>query len=265
MKLYYPNLNNKKNKKYRKKIKHVNFSISINANRIYHLYNNNCHHISNIDDVTKDIYCAKCNRILLQCDLVEKYNKEEEKIKQAHIFIWKRDHDRNRFTKYILGYLNGYYYQDIIEQCWLSIFKELPDIFIWYDVYKIFQLYRLGDQWLSFGYYIGYKCKLNSKIIYYSNLYTNEKIDQYRISYLYLLYKFTQLFGENEHDCRFIPLKGKLKWIVKMDHWWKSFCLKHWFEFKPTRIYNFKWNKKYRIIEFEKYLNNKIKLTTSIF
>ncbi len=222
---------------------------------------NVCCHVSEIDIDTKDIYCIKCYEIIVENDVLNLSKYENEKVKQANIPIWRRDHDRARFTGYTLEYMSGYYIHEYVDRLWLYIMEEVPNKFKWFDVYKVGQKYRIGDDWLGFGTYIGLKPKLNRMIVDYADKYTNYKIGIYRVSYLYLLYKFTQLFAEDEHDCRFIPLKGQLKWILKMDHWWKKFCLKEWFQYKPTRIYELTWNKKEKIYNLRKNLDEELELS----
>lgn len=194
-----------------------------------------------LDIDTSDYYCTKCFTIHKhEMNIVhEKY----EKNKNNFIPIWKRDHDRNRFTKYNLEYLHGIYNENINIWTWRFILQEIPEEFTWYEVHQVFRKLNIGDYWLSFGSYIQANAKLNKHIIAKADRFTDLKIGLYRINYFYLLYKFTQLYSENEHDCKWIPLKGKIKWITKMDEWWKTICEQEKFTFIPTRIYRLSWNK----------------------
>lgn len=216
--------------------------LPLNRNRV-------CKHLPVLDGVDGDTVCVRCFQILkFSTDTFQKEATYVRKKKvQAQLPIWRRDHDRNRWNTYVLEYLKGTYQNELNPQCWDFLCQEVPECFLWYDVAKIFHHYKLGDFWISFGTYIGYPPKLNSAVVYYANKYTNTKKGKYRVNYLYLLYKFTQLFGEDPHDARFIPLKGKLVWIYHMDLWWKKFCAKEWFEFKPTLVYKLKWNKRAKL------------------
>lgn len=225
--------------------------IEINGQLVHHLeYKNTvldepladctkCKHILEYDLESADQYCVLCHQIVGSQEIIE-INKD--KVKQANIPIWRRDHDRARWTGYLLDYAKGYYNHEIIDSCWKYLLNDIPEVFSWYDIYKIYHYYKLNDYWIGFGDKVGLKIKLNTQILYYADKYTDYRKGKYRISYMYLIYKFTQLFGE-PHDERFVPLKGKLTWIIKMDDWWKEFCAKEWFEFKPTKIYYLKWNK----------------------
>lgn len=208
-----------------------------------------------LDRDTSDYFCSKCFRIHKhELSIV---NEKFEKNTNNFIPIWKREHDRNRFTKYNLEYLKGYYNDDINTWTWRFICEEIPKQFTWYEVHQVFRKYNLGDYWLAFGSFIHVKHKLTKFIISRADYFTDLKIGTYRINYIYLIYKFLQLYGESEHDCRWIPLKGKIKWITKMDTWWKEICEKENFKFIPTRIYKLTWNKEKVLEELDKQIKLK--------
>lgn len=210
----------------------------------------NCIHVKKLDYIHQEYYCIKCFQIFSN-ELVimeDKFDKNPN----GFIPIWKRDHDRGRFTKYMLEYLNGFHNEDLGTLTWWYICKEVPSSFTWYDVHKVYRSMKLHDYWLGFGHFINGEVKLNKKIVDIADSFTHSKINLYRVNYMYLIYKFTQLYSENEHDARWIPLKGKLKWITKMDAWWFKICEMYHFKFIPTKIYVLKWNKEYIVKCLEK-------------
>lgn len=180
-----------------------------------------------------------------------------EKNPNGYIPIWKRTHDRGRFTGYMLEYLSGMHNDDISDLSWWYICNEIPEYFTWYDVHKAYRTVKLNDYWLGFGCFIEGKSQLNKKIVDLADSFTHCKINLYRVNYIYLIYKFTQLYAEDEHDARWIPLKGKLKWVTKMDAWWEMICKTYNFQFKPTKIYKLKWKKQYIINQLEYNMSHK--------
>lgn len=195
-----------------------------------------CNHKWVKDEFYFDYYCEYCFVIQNEIEF-EPYKKTKPSIP-----IWRKDHDRGRWTGYALDYFRGSYNDDWSDVAWKYIVEDIPNPFTWYEVYKQFQKYNSSEYWTGFGSFIGFRNPLNKTILYYCDKYTNYRLKNYRINYLYLIYKFTQLFGE-PYDERFIPLKGTKGWIYRMDEWWKEFCAKEWFEFKVTRIYKIKWNR----------------------
>lgn len=196
--------------------------------------------------------CEKClaQDILIIPEIDNYVKKQSGKEK-----IWKQGHDRGRWTRYVLGYLNGEYNYQLDEQCWCMIIKRVPENFTWYQVYKVFQKLNLKNYFTSFGSYIGLKIVINPKIVSYAEHYTNESMGKNRIPYLYLLFKFTQMFGE-EGDEKYIPIKQSGKWFERVDMWWREICKRDKLTFKSSKIYKIYWNRDYHTKGFTKYLLN---------
>lgn len=213
-----------------------------------------CDHDCTLDYFSHDFYCSKCYIIHTNELSISNYQRNRDRTNGNNIHtipIWKREHDRGRFTKYSLEYLQGIYNQDINLWTWRYILQDIPDQFTWYEVHQVFRNHHLAHHWLGFGPYIGMKSSIDPIVIQKAETYTDEKIGTYRVNYMYLIYKMVQLKDPEGHLCRFIPLKGKLKWITKMDEWWMGLCKKEHLEFIPTRIYKLKWKKKEQLQEIE--------------
>lgn len=199
-----------------------------------------CKHNRIFDWDLGDEICLKCHCVLNRIMVDET---DQGRIKNQGYKFLTRIHDRGRWNNYTLDYIRGDHNKEITDQTWLELGRKIPAEFTWYDVYRVFHNYSFGDEWMGFGSYFGLNAKLSPKIIESANKYTNYKIGKYRINYQFLLYKFTQLFGEDEDDCQFIPLKGKKTWVAKMDEFWMRFCQEENLNFKFTKIYKLKWDK----------------------
>jgi hypothetical protein len=223
-----------------------------------------CKHDCTLDYTSNDFYCSKCFIIHTNELSIRNENRERDRGNgnlSHFIPIWKREHDRGRFTKYTLEYLKGMYNDDINNWTWRFILQDIPEQFTWYEVHQVFRKNNVGIYWTGFGHYIGFKIGVTPNIVQWAEKFTDEKIGRYRINYMYLIYKFIQLEEKDSHLCRFIPLKGKLKWVTKMDEWWSKLCEKEKIPFIPTRIYKLKWNKAEQLQEIEA----KIKLSAKDF
>lgn len=214
-----------------------------------------CNHNGFIDYETSDIVCKKCLTIYRTHMISERYSRNN--IENSNFKYWERTDDKIRWNKYTLDYLNGVKNKELTDQLWYEMALEIPDPFTWYDVYKVFHTYRIGydktrtgisDHWMGFGHYVGIPMIINDKILKYADKYTNKKIRINRINYNFLLYKFTQMFGEIQDQEKFIPLKNTEKWITGIDEWWKEFCIQENLKFIPTKIHKIYWNK-------DKYMN----------
>lgn len=223
-----------------------------------------CKHEEFNDKESGDIICKKCF-VIISSEFIN--DNEDDKIKNFGIHYWKRDYDRARWTTYAIEYMKGYKNDELPRQLWLQLAREVPDPLKWYDIYKVFHNYQIGkdknrtgvsDHWMGFGAFFKIPIIFNEQILYYAEKYSNKKINKNRINYNYLLYKFTQLFGDIEDQAKFIPLKGSKTWCENMDIWWKKFCLKEWFEFKPTKIYQINWCKQKELHLLDKSLNPKV-------
>lgn len=215
-----------------------------------------CKHNRNIDETYGEIYCSKCFAVHDTWFVKD----EDNKNKNSNIVIWSREYDKSRWTGYSLDMMLGKNNHELTDQCWFEVIRDIPDPFKWYDVYKVFQKYQLLKYWVAFGSFINMKPKVNRKIMAYFNSYQEMKQGKYAISYYYLLYKFTQLFGEEE-DAKYIPLKNSKAWCKKTDIWWKEVCKENQWEFKSTIIYDIDWDKENHLRKFAKCLKEYIQAT----
>lgn len=197
-----------------------------------------CKHIKRLNKDSGEIGCEKCGEI---CDTWF-IPPKQDKTNESNTVIWNRAYDKSRWTTYSLEMMSGRCNDCLPDQLWLELCREVPDPFRWYDVYKVFQRYKLLKYWIAFGSFIGYKVKLNRTIIDYFNDHMEMKYGKYCVSYMYLLYKFTQMFGEPGSE-QFIPLKYSASWYRKTDGWWEIMCLENNWEYYPTKIHKIKWNK----------------------
>lgn len=214
-----------------------------------------CKHNRNTDIIYGEIYCSKCHTVY---DFWNVHNDQDEKIKGSNIVIWDRQYDKSRWTGYSIDMMLGKNSWELPDMCWLELAREVPDPFKWYDVYKVFQRYQLLKYWVAFGNVIGLKIKINKKIMSHFEKYMDIGHGKYSISYYYLLYKFTQLFGE-EGDEKYVPLKNSQTWCKKTDLWWQQICEKEGWEFKPTKIYSLNWGKEEFLRKFAASLKRYLK------
>lgn len=210
-----------------------------------------CHHNRNVDIDSGEVYCSKCFAV---CDLWFVTNDQDEKVKNSNVIVWNRNYDKSRWTNYSLDLMLGKNNHELTDQCWLDLIRDVPDPFTWYNVYKAFQKNHQLRYWIAFGSFIEMKPKLNKKIMDLFIEHMQMKSGKYAISYYYLLYKFTQMFGE-PGDERLIPLKNSVSWVKKTDLWWQEVCVKEGWDFKPTKIYRIEWNKE----EFLKKFANSVR------
>lgn len=215
-----------------------------------------CNHAYEKDLVYGESYCPKCFLI----HGIWFVDESQDKIKSNNIVIWNREYDKSRWTGYSLDMMLGKNNHELTDQCWLEIIRDIPDPFRWYDVYKVFQKYRLLKYYVAFGHYIGKKPKLNIQIMNHFNKYMDIGHGKYSISYYFLLYKFTQLFGE-KGDEQLIPLKNSVAWCKKTDVWWKEVCKEHDWVFKRTKVEKISWDKEQFLKKFAKTLKTYINQT----
>jgi len=231
MKQFIPNVNGVKLKSYKKRKPEPNWEQRIVDKAEI------CKHNRNIDPIYGEVYCSKCFAIYDYW-----YVKDPEDKGSNTMIVWNRKYDKTRWTTYSLEYMQGSKNDDLTAQLWLELIRDVPDPFRWYDVYKAFQKNQLLKYWIAFGSFIGMKIKLNRTIMDYFNKYMEIGHGKYSISYFYLLYKFTQLFGE-EGDEQYIPLKNSAAWCKKTDIWWKEICEKEGWKFIQTKVYKINWDK----------------------
>lgn len=205
-----------------------------------------CKHMRLLDEVYGEVCCPKCGLI----HDVWFVKDHDDKVKNNNIVIWNREYDKSRWTGYSLDMMLGKNSHELTDQCWLEIMREIPDPFRWYDVYKAFQKFQLLKYWVAFGHYIGKGPKLNMQIMNYFNKYMDIGHGKYSISYYFLLYKFTQMFGDNKGDEQFIPLKNSVAWCKKTDIWWKEICKENDWVFYRTKVETISWNKEEHLRKF---------------
>jgi hypothetical protein len=209
-------------------------------------YSTQCTHRWIFDVEIGEYICNKCLMIETKIE-----NKDESFQNQnSNLRIWIREHDRNRWTREDLEYCRGHMNDQLTDQFWIQLMREVETNFKWYQVYKIFQQYGLKKLWMGFGAFIGIKLNITKQIVTEADRYTDHKMcDTYRIPYLYLIFKFTQLYGE-KHAPRTIPLKASKSWLEKADEWWKTVCKKDGLKFIPSVIYVVSWNKQEQLEKF---------------
>lgn len=212
-----------------------------------------CRHRGRIDPVTSDHVCIKCHEIFD----ITMINKDVSKVKNLDILIWNREYDKSRWIWDGLEYLNGDHNDVFNCMMWKELLEEIPNPCTWYQIYQIFHKYRITDYWTCFPSYVGLAPSLNPTIVYHLFKYSHLGYTKYRISYLYLLYKFTQMFGSKE-EAQKIPIKGSKPWIQKTDAWWKTICEEHAWSFIPSETVKLKWNKNFIVEALEEYLQKSI-------
>lgn len=199
-----------------------------------------CKHTPYIDPNTADWICTKCHAIYD----ITMIHKDHCKVKNTDIVIWCREYDKSRWIWNGLEYLHGNFNHYLNDICWMELLMEIPNPCMWYDVYSVFHKYRLTDYWTCFASYIGIQLTLNYQIVEHVLQFSHLGYTKYRISYLYLVYKFTQLFGSIE-ESRKVPMKGSKTWIKKTDAWWKTVCVQYGWTFIPSEKVQITWNKNY--------------------
>lgn len=217
-----------------------------------------CKHERKLDMTYGEVYCSKCFAVYDNWWITE----DDKKNKNSNAIIWNRNYDKSRWTNYSLDLMLGVNNHEITDRTWLELLEEIPDPCTWYEVYKIFQKYDLLKYYVAFGSFVGLKPKFNSTIMEHFEAHVDMTINQYRVSYFYLLYKFTQLFGEEGSE-QYIPLKNSKAWCKKTDNWWELMCIENGWHFFPTKIHKIHWNKKYHLEKFTSCMKEYTKATLS--
>lgn len=249
---FEPNINAVKKKSYR------NHSRLKEKSGVHQRKEKSCVHQKVLDRTSGEIVCKKCGLV----SDVWFIHPKEERGNESNMIIWNRAYDKSRWTTYTLEILQGKSNNQLTDQLWLELLREVPDPFRWYDVYKVFQKYKLLKYWMGFGNYIGMDVKLDKHIVNFFNEHVEMGHGKYNISYMYLLYKFVQMFG-NPGDERLVPLKYSVSWCKKTDGWWEIMCLENNWEFKPTKVYKIAWNKEEILKKFARSMRDYLKATQS--
>lgn len=197
-----------------------------------------CQHVGRPNMETGEYVCEICHAIY---DQVYVHERDLHKPEQE-ILIWNRNYDKARWVQNGLELLNGSKNEHFNDTLWYELLVELPNPFTWYEAYKVFHQYRITDMWTCLPSFIDLKPILNKKIVHHVYEYSDLGYTKYRISYLYLIYKFTQMFG-SETEAAKIPLKGSKPWIKKTDEWWYTVCKDKGWKFIPTKMHSLKWDK----------------------
>lgn len=198
-----------------------------------------CNHLLEVDEEEGYYYCVICYDIVDQVFITDE---KDDKIKQQHQVIWSRDYDRNRWKNYGIEYLTGVNNEKLTDQIWLDVIREVPKTFTWYEVYKIFQRNNLLEYWTAFGSYVGLPVPLSMDVMKKVDQYLNYCNTKYRITYLYLMYKFVQL-EQGEEMAKYIPLGRSKAWCKKTDGWWKEVCMEEKMEYRDTKLHELSWDK----------------------
>lgn len=195
-----------------------------------------CQHVFAYDGHIK--YCTKC------FEYEDNYlcSKTDYKNPQAHVPLWRRDHDRNRFTTGILSMLHGEEEDDLGLQIWECIIKAVPETYYWVDVFNAFKHNVHQHKWLLFGWFVDTKIVITPAIFKECENFSNTFNCSYRFNYLYLLYKFTQILAPGtEHK---VPLKLSVTCLQKTDLRWHEICNNNGLPFRESKQHTSTFNKK---------------------
>lgn len=198
-----------------------------------------CKHLLEIDEDEGYYFCTICYEIVDQVYITDD---RDEKVKQQHQVIWSREYDRNRWKNYGIEYMLGQNNIKLTDQIWLDILRSVPKEFTWYEIYKVFQSHNLLEYWTAFSSYVGLPIPLSPEILEKVDEYLDHCNTKYRVTYLYLMYKFVQL-QQGEEKAKYIPLARSKPWCKKTDIWWKEICMKDGMEFYPTQLHQLTWPK----------------------
>lgn len=168
----------------------------------------------------------------------------------SNIHIWDRIYSSKKYIDESLDYLHGKHIGELSIQCWSMIIQEVPEFFTWSTVFKSFQLGNVTEHWLSFPFWVDLNVNIPLKAKDMARRYCNLSINEKnRVPYVYLLYKFTQLFkNTNEEIEANIPMKATKIWLTKADAWWMTICERKNWKFIPSKIHLIHYEKK-RILE----------------
>lgn len=197
-----------------------------------------CKHKLYKDYEAGEMVCLKCYEIV---DAVYEY--EHCKIRNNDILIWNRDYDKERWIKDTLEYINGWHNDAFNDMLWLEILQEIPNPCTWSQVYHVFHRNRLTDYWTCFPSYVGLPSTVSKTVLTLTLKYSDLGYTKYRVSFLYLFYKFTQMY--DSETAKYIPFKGTKSWIRKTDKWWKDICEHKGWSYYPSQMQKLCWNKDY--------------------
>jgi hypothetical protein len=197
-----------------------------------------CSHQPRYDFDTGDCVCTRCHEIYDKIMITENY-----KCKNSDILIWDRLYDKSRWIKETIEYLKGEHNMRFCDLFWYEMVCEIPNPFTWKDVYQVFHNYKLTDYWLCFSSYIGIQFPNDKEVIQKTIYYSYLGYTKYSISFLYLMYKFTQMKSESESVC--IPFKSSYVWMKKTDEWWKTVCKEHNWVYHDSKVHSITWEKQH--------------------
>lgn len=209
-----------------------------------------CIHKPNYDFETGDCVCMKCYEIYDKVMVTENF-----KCKNSDILIWDRQYDKTRWIKDTIEYLKGEHNSWFCDVFWHDILLEIPNPCTWKNVYQIFHNYKLTDYWLCFASYVGITFPNDKEVIQQTISYSHLKYTKYSISFLYLMYKFTQM--KSEIQSSHIPFKASAVWIKKTDDWWKTICEEHGWIYYESKVCKIHWNKKHILQSLEYMIEQK--------
>lgn len=199
-----------------------------------------CRHALFHDYDAGETVCSKCHQIL---DYI--YVNEPAKVKNSDMLIWNRDYDKQRWILDTLNYLNGEHNDCFNDLVWMEVLEDIPNPCTWYQVYHVFHTYRLTDFWTCFPSYVSLPIHISRKVLRLVLEYSDLGYTRYRISFMYLFYKFTQMEDERNGTCNslYIPLKGTKPWLKKTDEWWQTICEQKEWAYYPSKTHKITWDK----------------------
>lgn len=183
-----------------------------------------------------EMICLKCHVVI---DRI--YVNENFKLKNADMLIWNRDYDKVRWILDTLDYINGEHENCFTDSVWVELLEEIPNPCTYTDVYKVFHKYKLTDYWTCFAHYVSIPIEINKEVLANTIEYSDLKYTKYRISFMYLFYKFTQMI--NKEKAKTIPFKGTKAWIKKTDVWWKEICEEKKWDYYDSEMNEMTWDK----------------------
>jgi hypothetical protein len=197
-----------------------------------------CNHKLKHDYETGESICVICYEICDRIMITENF-----KCKNSDILIWDRQYDKTRWIKETVEYLKGEHNDRFCDVFWHDMLVEIPNPCTWKDVYQVFHNYKLTDYWLCFASYVGITFPNDKYVIEQTIQYSYLGYTKYSISFLYLMYKFTQM--KSEVESTHIPFKASIAWIKKTDEWWKTICSEHHWSYHESKVNKVSWPKKH--------------------
>lgn len=161
------------------------------------------------------------------------------------IHSWDKEYHADKYIKEEVEYLHGRHIHEISDSSLEMFVKEVPAKFGWQTVYKVFHNASMGHHWLSFGHLVGIPVPIYKKALDLSIHYGTLSMNKNRVPFMYLFYKFTQIYQKNPDDEKYVPLKATKIFLEKADLWWHEICNELNVPYIPSKIHLLEYNKEY--------------------